>query len=108
MCFVPNLVVEDAFENVGLFFRCQEGWCSDIMRVQAIDIFLRPPTGPFLTHKGLLHVEFQGAPGGRSKLVCRFSRYHDRVSPNAHSWMFTSSLHSPLFSHPKVRSLEEQ
>ena len=34
--------------------------------------FWRPPTGPLLTGEGLCHVQFHGAPEGRSELVCRF------------------------------------
>ena len=50
---------------------------------------LQPPSGPLLA--GLCHVEFHG--GLRTiKLVCRFSRFRERVSPIAHSRMVTSVL----------------
>ena len=35
---------------------------SLLMRVQAFDTFLRPPSGPLFTGEGLSFVEFQGAP----------------------------------------------
>ena len=35
---------------------------SLLMRVQATDIFFRPPSGPLLTGEGLCHVECQGTP----------------------------------------------
>ena len=73
------------------------------MRVQAIDIALNPPSGPFLAGDGLCHVEFQGAPvlGIGQVLRMRFIRcvFWDGCK---------RFLYYPLFSHPKSLTREKR
>ena len=46
--------------------------------------------------KGLCHVEFHGARRGRSKLVCGFGRYQERVSSDAHFAVFCTDCCSHI------------
>ena len=98
-------VVETAVEHVGLFSVARKAGAQRfIIDARASNRhLLSPPSGPLLTREGLFHVEFHGAleglwvrPMSRTHFIkCAFLDGSRRF------------LNFPLFSHPKLVTLEK-
>ena len=94
MGFVRDLVkagsgefVEDAVEHVGVFFVAKKAGAQRFVTDARASNrhFLRLLLGPLLTGEGPLSCRISRSVRRRAKLVCRFHRYQERVSPDARS-----------------------
>ena len=101
--------VEDAVEHVGLFFVAKKAGAHRLMADARASNrhFVRPPSGPLLTREAFCFVEFQEHQKTlRTGLWVRpISRTRFTKCAFLHSCR--GSLHSPLFSHPKLDAREK-